>query len=69
VSQILSYAILEASNKTPGEHLADVLPALGIDTGSSANYDWMVNKDGMEYGYHGLVMTAEQMAKFGQLYL
>jgi len=39
-----------------------VFPALGID---NSDIDWWQNEDGMEYAYHGLLMTAHQMAKFG----
>ena len=43
-----------------------VLPSLGIN---ATTFNWWQNEDGMEYAYHGLEMTAAQMAKFGQLYL
>jgi len=66
VSQILSYVIREVSGMSPRENLAAILPALGTDDSA---IDWMVNADGIEYAFHGLMLTAEQMAKVGQLYL
>lgn len=67
VSTILSYVIQERAGMSPREYLSMmVLPALGIDDSA---IDWWQNEDGMEYAYHGLHLTAHQMAKFGQLYL
>ena len=66
-SQILSYVIEERAGLSPRQFLSErVLPALGIDDGE---IEWEQNGDGMETAYHGLALTALQMAKFGQLYL
>jgi len=66
-SQILSYVIKERTGMTPRELLkSKVMPALGI---AEEEYNWLQNEDEVEYGYHGLELTALQMAKFGQLYL
>ncbi|KAL9179786.1 hypothetical protein ACHAXT_007756 [Thalassiosira profunda] len=66
-SQILSYVITERSGMTPREYLAaKVMPALGI---KEDEYNWLQNADGVELAFHGLEVTAMQMAKFGQLYL
>lgn len=66
-SQIPSYIIKERSGMTPREYLEEnVMDKLGIGTDE---YDWQQNGDGIEAGYHGLLLTPMQMAKFGQLYL
>ena len=67
LSTILTYVLQERASMSPREYLdAEVLPALGID---SSSYGWWQNQDGMEYAYHGMQLTALQMAKFGQLFL
>jgi CubicO group peptidase (beta-lactamase class C family) len=67
VSNILSYVLQERTGMSPREYLAQkVLPAFGLQ---DSNIDWWQNADGLEYAYHGLELTAKQMAKFGQLYL
>lgn len=66
-SQIPSYIIQERSGMTPRQYLEKhVMGKLGI---SGDEYDWQKNDDGIEAGYHGLLLTPMQMAKFGQLYL
>lgn len=66
-SNILSYVIQERTGMSPREYAAEnIFPALGI---SADSIDWHKNKGGMEYAYHGLTMTAHDMAKFGQMYL
>ena len=66
-SQILSYVLDSRTNLTPFEYLKEkLLPSIGID---ATNISWWANVDQMSYGYHGLNLTPEQMAKFGQLYL
>eukprot|EP00573_Skeletonema_grethae_P006963 CAMPEP_0201710262 /NCGR_PEP_ID=MMETSP0578-20130828/58540_1 /ASSEMBLY_ACC=CAM_ASM_000663 /TAXON_ID=267565 /ORGANISM="Skeletonema grethea, Strain CCMP 1804" /LENGTH=409 /DNA_ID=CAMNT_0048199289 /DNA_START=194 /DNA_END=1423 /DNA_ORIENTATION=+ len=66
-SQIPSYIILERSGMTPRQYLEkNVMGKLGI---GGDDYDWQQNDDGIEAGYHGLLLTPMQMAKFGQLYL
>lgn len=67
LSNILSYVIKERAGMTPGELLkTKVLPALGMEEGE---YNWLQNSDSVEFAFHGLELTATQMAKFGQLYL
>ncbi len=67
VSNILSYVLQERTGMSPREYLAEkVLPSLGMQ---DSDIDWWQNADGLEYGFHGLELTAKQMAKFGQLYL
>uniref|UniRef100_A0A7R9ZCG7 Beta-lactamase-related domain-containing protein n=1 Tax=Pseudictyota dubia TaxID=2749911 RepID=A0A7R9ZCG7_9STRA len=67
ISNIMSYVILERTGMTPRQYLAEnVLPDLGID---DSDINWWQNADGVEYAYHGIELTPEQMAKFGQLYL
>jgi CubicO group peptidase (beta-lactamase class C family) len=67
VSNILSYVLQERTGMSPREYLAEkVLDAFGLQ---DSNIDWWQNADGLEYAYHGLELTAKQMAKFGQLYL
>lgn len=67
ISNIMSYVILERTGKTPRQYLADkVLPDLGID---DSDINWWRNADMVEYAYHGIELTAKQMAKFGLLYL
>mmetsp|Transcript_24338 Transcript_24338/g.37203 ORF Transcript_24338/g.37203 Transcript_24338/m.37203 type:complete len:413 (-) Transcript_24338:89-1327(-) len=67
VSNIPSYIIKERSGINPREYLAErVMDKLGI---GEDEYDWQQNDDGVEFGYHGLLLTPNQMAKFGQLYL
>lgn len=66
-SQIPSYIIQERSGMTPRQYLEEhVMGELGIGVDE---YDWEQNDDGIESGYHGLLLTPMQMAKFGQLYL
>lgn len=67
LSNILSYVIKEKSGMSPRQFLAEnVMKKLGI---AEDEYNWLTNPDGMEFAYHGLELTALQMAKFGQLYL
>lgn len=67
VSNIMSYVIQERTNMSPREYASEkVLPALGI---LDSDIGWWQNADGVEYSYHGMLPTAKQMAKFGQLYL
>jgi len=67
VSNIPSYIIKERSGINPRQYLAErVMDKLGI---GEDDYDWQQNDDGVEFGYHGLKLTPNQMAKFGQLYL
>jgi len=67
VSNIPSYIIKERSGINPRQYLAErVMDKLGI---GEDEYDWQQNDDGVEFGYHGLKLTPNQMAKFGQLYL
>jgi CubicO group peptidase (beta-lactamase class C family) len=66
-SNILSYVIKEKTGMSPREYsVAKVLPSLGM---TDSEIGWWKNADGMEFGYHGLELTATQMAKLGQLYL
>ena len=66
-NNILSYVIQQRTNRTPREYLAEqILPYLGIDNEAVG---WWQNEDGVEYAYHGMLLTPLQMAKFGQLYL
>ncbi len=67
VTNILSYVLQERTGMSPREYLAEkVLDACGLQ---DSNIEWWQNADGLEYAYHGLELTAKQMAKFGQLYL
>jgi len=67
ISNIMSYVLLQLTGLSPRQFLAQhVLPALGINDG---DIGWWTNSDGVEYAFHGLELTAYQMAKFGQLYL
>lgn len=67
-NNIMSYICKQRSKySSPREYLsAKVFPSLGI---SNNDIDWRTNKEGMEYSYHGLLLTTTQMAKLGQLYL
>jgi len=67
-NNIMSYICRQRTEyASPREYLAaKVFPSLGI---SNDNIDWRQNKEGMEYSYHGLLMTSTQMAKLGQLFL
>jgi len=66
-STIMSYVIQEKTGMSPRKYAAEkVFPALGMN---DSEIGWWQNQDGMEYSYHGLELTATQMAKFGQLYL
>jgi CubicO group peptidase (beta-lactamase class C family) len=64
---IMSYVILELTGLSPKQFLVQkVLPSLGID---SSEITWELNLGGVEQGSTGMRTNAEQMAKFGQLYL
>lgn len=66
-SQILAYVIQQRTGMTPRQQLAaKVMPHLGIQEG---DYNWLETLDGVQFGFHGLELTAIHMAKFGQLYL
>jgi hypothetical protein len=66
-SQILSYVIAKRAGMTPRQYLMKkVMPHLGI---GESQYRWYQTNDGVEFAFHGLELTALQMAKFGQLYL
>lgn len=66
-NNILSYVILKVSGLTPRQYLAEnILPALGIE---NDDIFWQAMSNGVEGAFHGLHLTANQMAKFGQLYL
>jgi len=66
-NNILSYVVQERANATPGDYLAqEVLPYLGMD---SADFAWWQNEDRVEYASFGMLLTSQQMAKWGQLYL
>jgi CubicO group peptidase (beta-lactamase class C family) len=63
----MSYVILELTGLSPKQFLAQkVFPSLGID---SSEVTWALYLDGVEQGSSGMQTNAEQMAKFGQLYL
>jgi len=67
VNNILSYVILEVSGLTPRQYLAEnILPGLGIE---NDDLSWNHMDNGMEDAFAGIHLTANQMAKFGQLYL
>lgn len=64
---IMAYVVKEKTGKTPREYLQDkVMPYLGI---KSDEFGWQQTLDGVEFAFHGIELTAHQMAKFGQLYL
>ena len=67
-NNIMSYICKQRTEyASPREYLAaKVFPSLGI---SNDAIEWRQNKEGMEYAYHGLLMTPTQMAKLGQLFL
>ena len=66
-NNILSYVILKVSGLTPRQYLAEnILPALGIE---NDDIFWEAMSNGVEHAFTGIHLTANQMAKFGQLYL
>merc|ERR1719284_2030691 len=66
-SNILSYVVENLTGMTPREYLQDmVICFLGIESDA---FGWQQTLDGVEFAFHGLELTARQMAKFGQLYL
>lgn len=66
-NNIMSYVIQRRTGMSPREYAnLKVFPALGIQ---DPDVGWWQNANDMEYAYHGLELTAHQMAKFGLLYL
>lgn len=67
-NNILSYVVPQRTEyASPREYMAaKVFPALGI---ANDEIDWWQNEQGIEYAYHGMILTTTQMAKLGQLFL
>ena len=67
MNNILSYVIKERTGMTPQAYLSkNILPKLGI---KESEHSWWQTSGKMQYSYHGLELTALQMAKLPQLYL
>ena len=66
-SQILGYVVLERSGRTPKEFANErIFPLIGIAPGEIG---WDENVDGMQHSFTGLRLNADQIARFGQLFL
>ena len=66
-SQIVGYVVLEKSGQTPKEFASEhIFPLIGIAPGEIG---WDENEDGMQHSFTGLRLNADQMARFGQLFL
>lgn len=66
-SQILSYVVLQRSGRTPKEFANErIFPLIGI---APDEIGWDENEDGMQHSFTGLRLNADQMARFGQLFL
>ena len=66
-SQIVGYVVLEKSGQTPKEFASEhIFPLIGI---APDEIGWDENEDGMQHSFTGLRLNADQMARFGQLFL
>jgi len=67
VGNLVSYITKTRTGKTPGAYAAEkVFPFLGI---TDEDYDWYMNRDDVELGFHGLNMNTRTLSKLPMLYM